>query len=84
MDVVKTGCADERALLRRLPVATGCCVGLPLFVHGLEVDFAQMHRRKTGSLDDVGHIATEIGIHYLRTDNAIKCVIFLVWFIDIV
>ena len=40
-----------------------------LLVHGLEVDLGQMHGRKAGALDDVGHVATQVGVDDLRAGH---------------
>jgi hypothetical protein len=44
--------------------------GLLLLVHGLEVDLGQVHRREAAALDQVGHIAAQVGVDDLRAGNA--------------
>ena len=39
-------------------------------VHGLEVDFGQVHGRKTGAGDHVGHVAAQIRVDDLRAGDA--------------
>ena len=41
-----------------------------LLVHGLEVDLGQVHRRKARTCDQVGHVATQVGVHDLRASDA--------------
>ena len=52
---------DGTGLLRqRVAVRLGGC--LLLLVHGLEVDFGQVHGREAGACDHVGHVAAQVGI----------------------
>src|SRR5450830_1969363 len=43
---------------------------LLLLEHGLKVDFRQVHRRKASALDQVRHVAAQIGVNDLRTGDA--------------
>jgi len=43
---------------------------LLLLVHGLEVDFGQVHGRKASASDQVGHVATQVGVHDLGASDA--------------
>ena len=41
-----------------------------LLIHGLKIDFRQVHRRKTTALYQVSHIAAQVGVDDLRAGDA--------------
>jgi hypothetical protein len=48
-------------------------LALLLLVHGLEVDLRQMHWPEAAALNQIGHIAPQVGINNLWARNAHDC-----------